>query len=70
MDDSSLVSTHALTSLDTTQTGAHGLDLDGDATYSPETNKDEDKATMDHRLEAKLTTGSLYAPRQASLQPL
>ena len=60
-DDSSLVSTHSLTSLDTTCVGAHGPDFAADATYSPMTNGDEDKSMMDHRLGAKLTTWSLYA---------
>ena len=61
-DNSSLVSAHSLTSLDVTRVGAHGLDLAADSTYSPETNKDVDEAAMDHQIESKLTTGSLYAP--------
>ena len=61
-DNSSLVSAHSGTSLDVTQEGAHGLDLAADLTYSPTTNKDEDEAAMDHRLNTNLTTGSIYAP--------
>ena len=61
-DDSSLVSAYSLTSLDATRAGARGLNLAAHATYSPETNKDEDEAAIDYRLEAKLTTGSLYTP--------
>ena len=61
-DDSSLVSAHSLTSLDVTRAGAHGLNLAADSTYSPTTSEDVDEAAMDHRMETKLTTGSLYAP--------
>ena len=53
---------HPLTSLDATQSGAHGLNLAANATYSPETKEDEDVAVLDHRLDARLTTVSLYAP--------
>ena len=60
--DSSLVSAHSLKSLDTTRAGARGLDLATDVTYSPEMIKDEDEAVIDHRLQAKLTTGLLSAP--------
>ena len=61
-DDSSIMSNQSLESLDITRAGAHGLDLAGTATYSPNYHEDEDEARADHRLDRRFTKGTLYAP--------
>ncbi len=68
-DDSSLASAHSLTSLDVTRAGAHGLDLDRDATYLPSENDDEDEAAVDCRVDHLLGRERRYAP-ESGMTPI
>ena len=69
-DDSSVTSLNSLGSLDVTRAGAHGLNLDMAASYSPNCGEDEDEAAANHRLVVKLGEEHVYAPEDGFTTPV
>jgi hypothetical protein len=56
--------------LDISMAGAHGMDMDTAALYSPTLGMDEDEAAVDHQLGIKLGNEHLYAPQDGFTTPV
>jgi hypothetical protein len=69
-DNLLIVSLQSVSSLDVSRAGAHGMDLNMGASYSPSLGMDEDEAAINRWLGVKLWSEHLYAPQDGFTKPV